>query len=440
MKLHCIIKSEKKGNFSSCGKWLNVCLTLLLAMFFTSFNYGGCGNLVVTDSGSSVSYPAVITNPAISITNTSAVLRAVINPNGSATDARFEWGIGTGYGNRTPAQPIGAGTTDVDVSAIINGLTPNTVYYYRAVGEGVPGFGYGYNLSFATLPPFPAKVISPSPIVGATVITAPLLSWATANGATSYDVYLGTIAESIELIANSITNTFYAPSSLLYATTYYWRVDSRNVTGATAGDIWTFTTASDSSPIVVTNPAVSVTYNSAILQATVNPNGLATDCYFEYGLTTSYGLTATAPSTPAGYNDTPITASVSGLLPLSLYYYRIVATNSTGASNGLSQPLTTLQLPPAQAALPYPPNGATNVPLDVAMSWATADRANYYSFYLGTYPLITNANFLFDTVVTVYYPFAVSALSPNTTYYWRIDTGNNASVTVGQTWSFTTGN
>ena len=42
---------------------------------------------------------------------------------------------------------------------------------------------------------------------------------------------------------------------------------------------------------VVTGFAALVTSNSATLNETVNPNGVSTECFFEYGTDTTYGPT-----------------------------------------------------------------------------------------------------------------------------------------------------
>src|SRR5260370_40764507 len=43
-------------------------------------------------------------------------------------------------------------------------------------------------------------------------------------------------------------------------------------------------------PVVTTNPATNIASFSATLNGSLNPNGLPTTVYFEYGPTTSYGF------------------------------------------------------------------------------------------------------------------------------------------------------
>ncbi len=87
-------------------------------------------------------------------------------------------------------------------------------------------------------------------------------------------------------------------------------------------------------PIATTTAATNVTASSATLNGTVNPNGLSTSAYFEWGTTTAYGNTTTSQSIGSGASNVGVAANLSGLVANSTYHYRVVATNSTGTSYG----------------------------------------------------------------------------------------------------------
>jgi len=90
--------------------------------------------------------------------------------------------------------------------------------------------------------PLPDQVTTPNPANGATgILSNQQLSWAAASGATSYDVYFGLTTTGWSPVANTVI-TSYTLSPLLYATTYYWRIDSKNPAGTTPGDNWQFST------------------------------------------------------------------------------------------------------------------------------------------------------------------------------------------------------
>ena len=87
-------------------------------------------------------------------------------------------------------------------------------------------------------------------------------------------------------------------------------------------------------PTVTTNSATSVSSDSATLNGTVNPNGVSTTYYFEYGTTTSYGTSTTSTSAGSGTSAVSVNAAISDLTSDTTYHYRLVATNSSGTSNG----------------------------------------------------------------------------------------------------------
>ena len=101
----------------------------------------------------------------------------------------------------------------------------------------------------------------------------------------------------------------------------------------------TFTTLSATGPpVITTNPATFVASFSATLNGSLDPHGLTTTVYFEYGTTTSYGLT-TAPQSQTGNTFRNVSANISGLSASTTYHFRIVATNSSGTTYGSDRTL-----------------------------------------------------------------------------------------------------
>lgn len=98
------------------------------------------------------------TLPATAIRSTSAALQASVDPNGSQTTYRFQYGTTTGYGASVPAVPAsaGAGADPILVSEPLTGLDPETTYHFRVVADnGVevsPGDSSveGADMSFTT--------------------------------------------------------------------------------------------------------------------------------------------------------------------------------------------------------------------------------------------------------------------------------------------------
>jgi hypothetical protein len=97
-----------------------------------------------------------------------------------------------------------------------------------------------------------------------------------------------------------------------------------------------------SPPTVTTDVATSIAGSSATLEGSVNPAGLTvTDCHFEYGTSSSYGQTVPcAQSVGDGDRAVPVSATVSGLTPGTLYHFRLDATNGAGSASGRDETFT----------------------------------------------------------------------------------------------------
>jgi phosphodiesterase/alkaline phosphatase D-like protein len=132
--------------------------------------------------------------------------------------------------------------------------------------------------------------------------------------------------------------------SLAPNTTYYYRLSANNVKGSVQGEDKTFKTAViTKAPIVITGPSRDVTASSATIGGTINPNGMATTYYFDYGLTPAFGgkVPLTPQSAGSGTSPVSVTTSLAGLKANTTYYYRLVAVNSDGTSNGANMTLQT---------------------------------------------------------------------------------------------------
>lgn len=92
--------------------------------------------------------------------------------------------------------------------------------------------------------------------------------------------------------------------------------------------------AAPSVNVVIAN---RITYNSASLNALVNPGNETTTVSFEYGFTNSYGSNIAVPGTSNGSAYLFKTARASDLIPGKTYHYRAKAANSSGTVYGLDR-------------------------------------------------------------------------------------------------------
>jgi len=111
------------------------------------------------------------------------------------------------------------------------------------------------------------------------------------------------------------------------------------VTGAGMPNYMAFEVAG--APVVVTGMASNITNTTATLTGTVNPEGNPTTYHFEYGLTTAYGSNTTTTSAGNGFVAVPVSATINGLTPGTLYHFRLTATNGNGTVNGADVTFTT---------------------------------------------------------------------------------------------------
>jgi hypothetical protein len=82
-----------------------------------------------------VASPTVEEESVLDVASTSATLQATIDPEGSETTYRFEYGTSEAYGASLPIPDglVGSGSAGVTVSAHLQGLSPSTTYHYRVL-------------------------------------------------------------------------------------------------------------------------------------------------------------------------------------------------------------------------------------------------------------------------------------------------------------------
>ena len=99
-------------------------------------------------------------------------------------------------------------------------------------------------------------------------------------------------------------------------------------------------------PIVSTRIATEVTEMGAKLNGKVNPGNSTTEVEFEYGVTTNYGMSATADQSPiTGGSEVSVNASITGLTPNTTYHYRVVADADLGTFPGEDMTFLTVDYP-----------------------------------------------------------------------------------------------
>jgi len=97
--------------------------------------------------------PTSTTDPAAGVARYAATLEATINPDNQTTAYFFQYGLTTSYGYQTAEQTMPAGTTPVNVSTLLVGIAPGTVFHYRVIAtHSATSTTYGADQSFQTIP------------------------------------------------------------------------------------------------------------------------------------------------------------------------------------------------------------------------------------------------------------------------------------------------
>jgi phosphodiesterase/alkaline phosphatase D-like protein len=95
--------------------------------------------------------PSVTTSPAGDITSTGGQINGTVTPNGASTAYHVEYGVSSGYGASTQDADAGSGTSPVNVSVVLSGLSPLTTYHYRIVASNTGGTTNGDDSAFSTV-------------------------------------------------------------------------------------------------------------------------------------------------------------------------------------------------------------------------------------------------------------------------------------------------
>jgi hypothetical protein len=315
------------------------------------------------------------------------------------------------------------------------------------VASNSGGTGYGSDRTFTTLSATGPPVVITNPASYIDSSSAKLNGSVDPHGLTTtvYFQYGTTTSYGLTTAIQSKTGNTYQNVSaniggLTASTTYHFRIVATNSSGTRYGSDRTFTTLSPTGPpVVITNPASYIASFSARLNGSVDPHELTTTVYFQYGTTTSYGLT-TAIQSKTGNTYQSVSATIGGLTASTTYHFRIVATNSSGTRYGSDRTFTTLRAT-------GPPVAITNPATNVASSSATLNGL------VDPHGLTTTVHFQYGTTISYGHTTAnqtktgnayqnvaanISGLTASTTYHFRIVATNSSGTRYGGDRTFRT--
>jgi len=159
------------------------------------------------------------------------------------------------------------------------------------------------------------KATGPSPADNASgVSTSTTLSWTVGYGATSHDVYFGSVFADVNtattaspVFKGNQSGTTYNPGALNVAATYYWRIDEVGPGGTLKGMVWRFTTVNNNLPTFVA--AGNVASGTGAITPALPANIVTGDILLLFLETANQAITI---PTPNGGTWTQVTNSPQG--------------------------------------------------------------------------------------------------------------------------------
>jgi hypothetical protein len=404
----------------------------------------------------------VVTLDPSNVTRTSATLRGSFDADGYATSYWFEWAqgcCGEVLSNKVPlpappGENVGTPVGTYEAAQNISGLTKNTTYRFRLVAKNELGETKGAIKTFTTVGN--VKGVKPLPPTEISYQTATLhgeldpdgfateywFEW-TSPGGFSFDnkSSVGNAGPAAGAIEVNTPITGLQPG-----TGYYFRFVAKNELGQTTGQPeFTFFETKQAVAGVTTAGATNVHLTSAALHGSLNPEGIATQYFFEYGTSTNYGQTS--PVYPpggeagSGVGSTPFEATVTELEPGATYHYRMVGENLHGKSYGQDVTFLTNDKPTILN------DTVSQVNTDGAILQAEINAnalETTYHFEYGPEPCSISActstptGMLFDNLVPKPVSIQRSGLTPGETVYFRVIAQNSRGSVTGEDRHFTT--
>ncbi|HBZ00170.1 MAG TPA: hypothetical protein DEO84_02510, partial [candidate division Zixibacteria bacterium] len=261
--------------------------------------------------------PPDVTPPVISgrsITNITTTGATFVWLTDESAHSAVDIGTTTSYG-RTDSNLV---LTTVH-SVTISGLSPATGYHFRFRSRDAAGNATtSSDSTFSTLTPD----LTP-PVISARTVTAvgansATIGWTTDEAShTAVDIGLNTSYGRTDSSLNMVTSHSITLNSLVPATTYHFRVRSRDAAGntGTSADSTFITTADVTPPVITTRTVTSIGRNTATIGWTTNE---ASQTAVDIGINTSYGRTDSSIVLVTAHSIV-----INSLTSGTLYHFRV---------------------------------------------------------------------------------------------------------------------
>ncbi|MBA4312452.1 MAG: hypothetical protein C0417_07460 [Chlorobiaceae bacterium] len=304
-----------------------------------------------------------------------------------------------------------------------SGLMNNKTYYWKIVAKNIAGAtdATASPWSFTTIIDTPGTFtqLAPANLSGNQPVDG-TLSWQASTNASSYDVYLDVTNPPMTKVSSDQITSSYNYSGLTNNTIYYWKVIAKNVGGEiiASGAPWMFTTIvavpagfSIASPA---NNAQNILVDGVLLWHQ-SPNAQSYDVYLG---------TSTPPTVLVSSNQVDTLYTYSNLSNNTVYYWKVVAKNINGTTEGSFSPwtFTTIVPSPSSFQLITPSESAGDQLLSGVFSWEPSLYAESYDICIDTLdpPVLKIDSNIQAT------SYSYSNLLGGKIYYWNVVAKNIA--------------
>jgi hypothetical protein len=318
-------------------------------------------NVAATGTGNN-NTPTVATSSASAITTIAATLSGVINAIGctAVTSYGFEYSLISGFTNGTVVS-----STNLNAGAFganIAGLVPSTTYYFKAFALNGGGKAYGIQQAFATAAP----VISATPLTAfgslclnatSSINSFTIASAGLSNANVTVDPLAGYLFSTTQAGSFTSSLSLVQPggvySQIVFVKFSPTAVQSYGgniiVSGGGANAIGVSVSGSgvNSAATVLSGAASDQKFHSAVVSGSISNIGCSniTSYGIEYssiiGFASGQGTKLYSQNMSAGN----FSASLSGLIQATSYYYKAFAINNGGVSYGSQQSFATASIP-----------------------------------------------------------------------------------------------
>lgn len=388
---------------------------------------GGASSINVAAAGSGINTSATVTTAtATSITSATATLGGNVTVQGCGTVTR-----GVVYATSTNPAVGGTGVTNLSggtgtgaFTANATGLTTGVTYYARAYATNNAGTVYGSQVSFTTTPANDLCADAATLTVNAAATNGTLVGatyTAITNGENKNDVWYkftaacsgthtitlagfsgdadiylfsGSTCPTNNNNAVAFSATANTPEVVTYTVTsgvnYYIRVAAWDATAESSA----FTIrvqSTDAVPTVTTTTASAITYQSATVPGTAVVAGCSSAVGTTYGIyySTTNGFADGDGTQVPGTNlsGTTFSVNLSGLTPLTTYYYKAYAANAAGTGYSTQGSFTTAAFVLSAPVATAPTNITTT---GFTANWEPVSGATSYRLDVSTNSLFGN--------------------------------------------------